>query len=804
MKRTVKLLSMCLLAGNVYAQHSLSGTVRDQADSSAVAYATVALMTAADSSIVTGITTDTSGVFKMENIKPGDYLVRVSFIGYETSYRKAGVPQQSDLGEIRLSESANKLKEVVVTASRPFVEQRVDRYVVNVGSHIMTAGRNALDVLRNTPGVLVNPNGSITVMGNSADIWIDGRPSRVSGAQLKMLLNSTQGETIDRIEVITNPSSRYDAAGTGGIINIRTKKGLQYGTNGSVNAGATQGTQGKADRKNAGLLLNYRSSGLNLFGNYSINRTQDWQSIRQVNILETSEGTVTFDQNTQGKNRKAGIRHQYRLGADFFLTPQSTLGFLLNGHDTGKEQIHVIGETQIMPAFENISRTSIDNLWVEEMHGKQANVNFQQTFDKPGQQLNVDADYARFNSRPSQQFTNSYYVAGNDPAKDEQLRHANPQRIDIYSGKLDYTHPLGKKSKLETGFKLSGSKTDNDLLYEEYVDDRWETDRDQTNHFIYTEQVHAAYVSLSHSWGKWSAQAGLRGEYTFSSGEQRTTGDVNDSSYINLFPTLFIQYNPGSYTTGLSYSRRISRPSYSQLNPFEIKTDAYSYTAGNPYLTPVYIHNLQLSYSYRQSLMIRLSYNHITDLIITAPVVSGEEARYGMIPVNFGNRENFSGMVNYRISPLKRWNVNLMFEGAYATNRSDGASGMFTNKGLVYNISINNGLTLWKGFSAEINGFYVSRQKQGYFVIEPMGSLSGGIRKLLLDDKLTVSLNVSDLFQSMTEKLAVKYEKVNYRLVNKRDSRSVALSLRYSFGSKTVKASRSRTSGIEEEAGRAK
>ncbi|MDR2773263.1 MAG: outer membrane beta-barrel protein [Tannerella sp.] len=803
MKRTVKLLSLCLLAGNLYAQHSLSGTVKNQSDSSAVAYATVALMTAADSSIVTGVTTGEDGQFKMENVKPGDYLVRISFIGYETAYRNAGVPQQSDLGEILLNESANRLNEVVVTAGRPFVEQRIDRYVVNVGSHIMTAGRNALDVLRNTPGVLVRPNGSITVMGNSVEIWIDGRPSRLKGDQLNVLLSSTQGETIDRIEVITNPSSRYDAAGIGGIINIRTKKGLQYGINGSVNAGATQGTQGKMNRENAGMQLNYRNSAMNLFGNYSVNRTQDWQYIRQVNTIVTPDGEVTFDQHTSGKNRTAGIRHQYRLGADFFLSPKSTLGILLNGHDAGKEKIRVTGETQITPAFEEIDHTAIDNLWVEELNGKQANVNFQQTFAKSGQQLNVDADYARFNSHPSQQLTNSYYDTDGKLAKDEQLRHANPQSIDIYSVKTDYTHPLGEKSKLETGFKSSSSKTDNDLLYEEYVSGNWETDRNQTNHFIYTEQIHAAYVNLSHSWGKWSTQAGVRSEYTVSKGEQRTTGTVRDSSYFNIFPTLFVNYNPGSYTAGLSYSRRLMRPSYSHLNPFEIKTDAYSYTSGNPNLTPSYIHNIQLSFS-RKNLMARLAYNHITDLIITAPIVNDNDVRYGMIPVNFGMRQSFSGMANYRISPFRWWNVNLMLEGAYATNRSGEASGTYTNNGAVYNISINNALTMKKGFSAEINGFYVSRQKQGYFIMEPMGNLSAGIRKSLLNDKMIISLNVNDLLYTMTEKIAVKYEKVNYQLVSKRDSRSVALSLRYSFGSKTVKASRRRTSGIEEEAGRAK
>jgi hypothetical protein len=793
---------MCLLAGNMYAQHSLSGTVKDQSDGSAVAYATVALMTA-DSSIVTGITTDGTGGFKLENVGAGNYLVRISFIGYETAYRNIGVPQQSDLGEIRLTEKANKLDEVVVTASRPFVEQRIDRYIVNVGSHIMTAGRNAMDVLRNTPGVLVNPNGSITVMGRSVEIWIDGRPSRLSGDQLKMLLSSTQGETIDRIEVITNPSSRYDAAGIGGIINIRTKKGLQYGMNGSVNAGATKS---RVNGNEAGLLLNYRSSAVNLFGNYNVNRNQIWQKISQTNSIKMPEGLITFDQETLGKSQTASMHHQYRLGADFFFSRNRTLGLLVNGYGSGKDISITDGNTKITPAYENVAQMTMHSQMTQQTNRQQANANYQQIFSKSGQQLNIDLDYGRFYSKPLQSITNHYEDEYKTPVRDEeQLRHVNPQQIEIYSGKLDYTHPVWENGRLEAGVKSSRSKTDNDLLYETYVDDRWETDRNQTNHFIYTEQIHAAYLSLSKSWGKWSVQAGLRGEYTLSSGEQRTTGAVSDSSYINLFPSLFINYRPDSHTLGISYSRRISRPSYGQLNPFEIKMDAYSYIAGNPYLTPAYTHNVQLSYSYKQYLMARLSYSHVSDMIVNAPVASGEDARYGIIPINFGRNQSFSGMVNYRISPAKWWVANLMVNATYATNNSgQEQEDEYLSRGFSYNISLNNSFVLPYGFSAEISGFYVFGLKQGYFVLEPIGNISAGIRKSLLDNKLMISLNVNDLFYTYNERVSAQYGNINYKVVNDRDSRSAALSLRYSFGSDKVKASRRRTSGIEEEAGRAK
>jgi outer membrane receptor protein involved in Fe transport len=748
--------------------------------------------------------TDETGGFKLENIGSGNYLVRISFIGYETAYSNADVPQQSDLGEIRLTEKANKLDEVVVTAQRPLIERRIDRYVVNVSSHLLTPGRNALEVLRNTPGLLVSSGGSITIANNAVEIWIDGRPSNLSGEQLRSLLTSMQGETIDRIEVITNPSSRYDAAGIGGIVNIRTKKGLQYGLNGSTNAGYKQS---HVDVENAGLQLNYRSRAANLFGNYGITRQNNYNGIKQINIVESQEGAVTFDQYASSKNQRSPINHQFRVGADFFLSSKSTLGFLLNDYENGKEEELLEGETDITPSSEGINHTSVRSLSRGSGSGRQANVNFQQTFSRPEQQLNIDLDMARFASDPSQEITNMYDGQDVEQAGRgvvEQLRHANPQIIDIRSGKLDYAQPLWGNVRLEAGLKTSSSKTDNDLLYETYLNDRWEIDRNQTNHFIYREQIHAAYLNLGKSWGKWSVQAGFRGEYTVSEGEQRTTGAVSDSSYFNLFPSLFVNYAPEGYSLSFSYSRRIRRPSYRQLNPFEIKLDAYSYTSGNPDLTPNYRHLFEWSYINKHNLMVSLSYLHNTDLIVQTPVADerDDQIRYGWIPTNFGTRINFGGMANYRFSPVKRWTVNCMVDAAYVINRSGDAAEEFANDGMLVFVFLNNTFNLGRGFSAELNGLYGS-QRTGYVESDPFVTLSTGVRKALLKDRLMITLNVSDVFNTASVWMSSKYRNVNLRAFEDSDSRSVALSLRYSFGSKTVKASRRRTSGIEEEAGRA-
>jgi hypothetical protein len=796
MKKFITIV-FCVCSLSVQAQHRLSGTVRDQADGSPVAYATIALLAAADSSIITGVTTDTAGMFSLANVKGGDYIVQVSYVGYDRAYRNAGVPQQSNLGEIRLSESVNRLNEVVVTATRPLVEQKADRYIVNVSGNILSAGRDALDILRYTPGVLVTASGSISVMGKGVEIWIDGRPSRLSGDQLQRLLESTQGDNIDRIEVITNPSSRYDAAGSGGIINIRTKKGLQYGINGSVN-GNYQRTH--ANRGSAGMTLNYRNRRLNLYGNYSAGLYHIWNELSQTNRITTDNRVISFEQKSSDITVDPTIRQQYRAGADFSINSKNVIGVMLNGYRNSNRVLVMEGVTDITNSPDGISRTAMNNRKLTPASSSQLNLNYQGNFAKPGQHLNMDLDYAHFGSNMEQHIRNEYFdTEGALMATPEQLRSTNPQTIKMYSAKADYSHPFGENTTLEAGGKINRTETDNDLQHEEFTSSGWQTDADLTNHFVYTEQVSAAYLNISRELGKWSLQAGLRGEHTSTKGEQQTTAAVNDTAYFDLFPTFFANYRISeAHSVGLSYSRRLSRPNFNVLNPFEVKIDAYSYSSGNPYLTPSYTHNLHLSYSFGQSLMVRLAYGFTADAVAQIPVSDAGGNRYGITWINFGESRNTVLMANYRKTVTKFWNFNLMAQGDYLDN----TNGDYTSNGLMLTASLNNNITLTPTLSAEISGIYLSGIKEGYFSIEPLGNLSIGLRKSLLDNRLTLGLTVNDILNTYQTKGVSQYDNIYYRIHLNQDSRWVNLTARYSFGSDNVKASRRRSSGIEDEVGR--
>ena len=403
-KKSLLIALSSLLAFIANSQHQLNGTVKDAADDSPIPYATVALLHP-DSSAVTGVMTVDDGKFVIEKVAAGDYIVRISFIGYETVYRNVKVPEQGDLGEITLSENANILNEVIVTASRPLLVMKADRYVVNVSSNIQSAGRDALDILRNTPGLLVDQNGNVTVMGKGVQIWIDGRPSQMSGEQLKSFLHSMQGGEIERIEVITNPSSRYEAEGSGGIIDIRTKKGLDSGVNGTFTAGYQQG---RMDNENTGLSMNWRREKFNLFGNYAVNRYKWWSFLDQTNIMQTHEGEITLNLESDSRHSEAGLRHAVRAGMDYFLNPNNIFGIIVNTYHADDGIFSLKGVTDISPDYQGINHSTADNRKTDIKNGVQVNMNYQTTFTNAKQQLNFDLDYARFSSDQLQRNANSY------------------------------------------------------------------------------------------------------------------------------------------------------------------------------------------------------------------------------------------------------------------------------------------------------------------------------------------------------------------------------------------------------------
>jgi hypothetical protein len=356
----------------------------------------------------------------------------------------------------------------------------------------------------------------------------------------------------------------------------------------------------------------------------------------------------------------------------------------------------------------------------------------------------------------------------------EQIRHFNPQSVRVFSFKTDYSKPLWETGQLEIGAKLSQSETDNDLLYESLNGADWLKDNNLTNHFVYTEKIGAAYVNLNRSFGKWDVQAGLRGEYTASTGDLRTTSEKNDTSYMNIFPTVFVNYQPSEmHNIVLSYSRRLTRPNYDEVNPFEIKTDAYSFIAGNPFLAPSYSHDIELSYTFRQKIMTQLSYSYATGDIIQVPVNDPDNNRHGVRPYNFGINQDIALMLTYSTSIGSFWQLSFTGQGFYQKTDSPENMSDYTNSKFAYYFSLNNTFNITSGLSAELSGLYQSKLLYGYFQVKPVGSVTVGFRQRLFDNKCSISLNFEDVFYNLITDVSTSYTGLSWRAIQYQDSRRV-------------------------------
>ncbi|WP_321437668.1 TonB-dependent receptor domain-containing protein [uncultured Bacteroides sp.] len=679
MKTRIIYLIMSLLSVSVFAQqYGITGIVKDKKTMEGIAFATVSVLRI-DSSMVAGGISNETGRFSINNINNGMYILRVSHIGNETFYSPVNVLGQTHLDDILLSENAEMLHEIVVEGKRPFMQQKVDRYIVNISDHLLTAGQNAIDVLRNVPGVLVQ-NKNVSIMGEGVEILINGHPTHLSGNELSLYLESIQGESIDQVEVMTNASSKFDAEGSRGIINIKTKRNQNLNVmNGSVNTGY------ELSKKQKGVLgtdLNYQKEKYNIYGSYSLKGGTDEQTIKDISRYDLGPETRTYNR-VADCNVYRTISNSYRAGLDLFPNQSNIIGLLFNGfHTNDASDLNNI--TTITPALVNTALSRMNSVIKNNHSGMMYNANYKHLFDKHGKELNLDVDYARFSNKQNQNQSYLFYAIDNTESEsNSSQRSFLPQKTNVWSAKLDYQHPLFEKAFMETGLKLSSTKTDNDICYENLLNGVWTNDNNRSNYFKYKEDISAAYINYAQQLKKWAFQLGLRTEYTHSDGNQVTTSQRNKESYLGFFPSMFIQYAASEkHNFGASYSRRIRRPNYEVLNSFEIRLDNYSYWAGNPYLSPSYNNNIDLKYTYLQKLSATLTWTHNEKMILLEPLENLKDNRYGSVYKNFGSRTAYIFMLNYNDTFLKCWQFNFMGQFAYIQNKANIAVTNFNNNGL--------------------------------------------------------------------------------------------------------------------------
>ena len=809
------------------AQTRLSGAVRD-GGGQPMPYVSVALLDAGDSAdssdrdasdrdtlarLAQGTATDQQGLYAFENVRAGKYRVRVSAVGYQKVHSAVldVATSPTDVPILILAEAIGNLNEVLVTAKKPFVEQQLDRMVVNVAGSIVGSGSTALEVLEKSPGVTVDyQNERLQLRGKDGVIvQIDGKQTYLSAQDVIALLRSMSSDNIETIELITNPSAKYDAAGNSGIINIRLKKNSNLGTNGTV---SVAGGSGRYDRERGSLQLNHRTQKLNLFGTYSLNRGGNYwdfdMNLSQPDPTEASLARRNISRQTthlifrdMGQNAKAGL--------DFSPTKRTTLGIVWTGlwsdHREQGPAEALYRRSETAPVY---LRARTDKTYDTHSRNQVGNLNVQHTFgEKAGRQgqLTADVDLAHFSRQYANQLLTQTLLASDDAlAPVGGLLVAQPTTIDIRTAKADYNRPLANGWKLETGLKTASVKTDNDLQVSlgtlaEGQAGKLQPDASQSNQFQYTERVNAAYVSASGKLNqKTDVQLGLRAEHTHSVGNSLTLNQVVDRKYLKWFPSLFVSRPLGEQNTiTLSYSYRIDRPNYQNLNPARGYVNPYAYSIGNAYLRPQFTHALEAKYSLKNNVFTSLAANYTTDLMyFTIHAVEGNKTYVTL--ENLGHSQGYTLTLGVPLTVTKGWQLQTNWLGYYNRFQYDYEGTLLNIQNVAGRLNANNALTLGHGWTTELNGWVNTPAVNGIWRSNWIGSLDAGVQKAV-GSQWKVKLSGQDLLHTNRFVPSVNTPAYQSKTRLTFDTRIVLLNLTYAFGNQKLKAARQRRTGSDDE-----
>lgn len=789
MKHIFLVFTFSLFISNVFAQtFSLKGNVISEETGEKLAFASVVLYEN-DSIYKSGTTTNTNGEFIIANLQKNTYRINISFVGYETFEIVKDILSDTNLGKIKLKTESVILDDAVVTMTLPVIEQKIDKTVINVANSVTAESSNAFDMLRNSPGVTIDNEGNIQLNGKSVSIWVDGRPSHLSGKDLEAYLSGIEATSLDKIELISNPSAKYDAEGSGGIIDLKIKKNRLSGFNGSIRAGH----DGKVFNKkyyhytNASVNLNYRSKISNTFFSYAPNfgsdftdYKSDFYDITQKNWKQTS--------NALSQSNNSG--HSLRLGTDFFINKKNTIGFIVNSFFSNRQSNQkpnfTYNQTFVNDTLQETSNTLINS--IINTKNISANLNYTSVFDEEkSSELTVNLDYLYWISKDSSYNDNRYFKGDGISVSRQPLIFLQDmqQAINVYSVKADFQHTFIKKLLFESGLKASISQTKNTFLRENFESDVWSKDINRSSDFCYTEQIYALYASLGAQINtKWSLKGGLRGEYTYNIGDWITQNRKTYRNYFDIFPTIFASYQHSEkYNFALSYTMRIGRPSYWQLKPFRSYIDENTAVEGNPELLPQKTHHIAFKTSLIRYFNINLNYHHTTNLSSQILTFDGKEKVYKW--ANWGKQNALYLGLACSEFPLVKNRLTMSLYADLGYNDEINQKKDFRNQLFFSSFYGNLTLILPKDWKIEAYGWGHTGGSMGYFKYTSQGMLSFGIRKSFLEQKLRLNLKFENILNTNNSDLNYQQGNIKYNIKQIYSAPSFGLSISYNFGKAT-------------------
>ncbi|MEO7311157.1 MAG: outer membrane beta-barrel family protein [Chitinophagaceae bacterium] len=800
MKRITSLIAAIqLLTLAAFAQKAMvKGIVRNETKAP-IAYASVEVK--AGGKTIKSTVSDADGLFTISTLSNGAFSVEVSAVGYTTSGKEFMIDslhQCIEFAAFDLQVATRSLGSVTVVAKKKFIEIKADKIILNVENNIMASGSSAFDMIKKGPAVSVDKDDNLKLKGGLAQIYIDGKPSYLSGQQLTDYLKNLTADAVSRIEIISNPSSKYEAQGSAGIINIKLKKSKNEGLNGAANIG---GGIGRYPKAYGGVSMNYRKNNINLFGNLNLGRYKSFNLLNYNSIIGTgAEATYQDRENFWNPIVHSGT---LKLGLDYSIGKKSTLGFLINGNaakQTAPTDNYTIFKDTNQQPYNYINSHKSD-----ESHNANTsyNINFKTEPDTLGSELNIDADFAQYNADRedinSNEFLDKQLAVVRSPYV---FRNQTPAQVNIVSFKADLTRYLAAGLKIEAGLKSSFVKSDNNLIADSISAGKWEADNDRSNHFIYEENINAAYISVNKEWKKLSLQAGLRGEQTNYTSNSVTSNQVAKKSYTSFFPTVFASYKANDNNTfNVSYARRINRPSYQSLNPFINYVDPYTVFKGNPYLLPSFSNSFELKHSYKDFLFTSLSFTHRSresGLVILQDAVTKVTTN---ISQNIGY-SNYAGLDVTLSLPVTKWWTMENNAGVYLSNSVSEFTGYeYNTSNVSANLSSDNTFTLPKNYKIQASVYYSAPSRDGYTKQRSSAGGSLGIQKQLWEKKASLKFSISNIGNN-AYRAHLQSNLLDITWRNQWEGPRFSLSFTWKFGSSSIKANRQRRTASSDESNR--
>ncbi|AYB31005.1 outer membrane beta-barrel protein [Chryseolinea soli] len=762
-------------------------------------YVTVLLRQPQDSVLITGVITNATGQYSFESVAPGQYILTLTFVGYQ----KQSIPIELQGGAsiytvpaAILKEDARVLGEVVVHAQKPLVEQDGGKLILNVQNSIIAAGGSAAELLERAPGVSIDQNNQISVNGKTGvNIMIDGKPTYLPPAELATLLRSMNANNIATIEVISNPSARYDASGNAGVINIKLKKNTLEGFNGSITAGAGHGRYGKA---NGSINLNYRTKKWNHFLNYGYTYNKRFADVYTDRVTLRNNGDPVYY--TQQLDRIQKLpSHTWQGGSEWQWNSQNSIAMITSG-SYNERTTDNNSFTQIKSARGNEADSTfiLTNEQRYRWYNVSSSIGYKHLFSRTGSEFTIDVDYSNYKFKLNDNFAIQQFEQTDILKKQYNILSDQPSSFNIYTARMDYVHRLNKQTSLETGIKFSYVNTINEIVFTNNQSGQFETDLTRSTNFDYTEKVGAGYVTLKTKWLGFDTQVGLRAEQTHYEGFSRGTQLSIERDYFRVFPNVSLNHSAWeNYQFGFSYSYRIDRPAYNDLYPYVFYFDPFASQKGNPALLPQFTHNFQFSQTIAKDFAINLGYSTSSQYIAFVILLKEDRVSEYAIKKNFDTFQNYYLTVSAPISINKHWTINSninLFYNRFNTQLLDEVYKIGKFSGIV---TLTQTITLPWDLTGEITTVYNAPNMLGLFETSALGSVNVGLQKKVFDKKGSLRLNVTDIFYTNRVTYGVSYPGLDAHFYNYPETRVIRLNFTYNIG-KTGQAMRKHNGQDEE------